>query len=57
MATHNGGTGQPLEKDPKPQEQDINVPNDYQDDINDFENVELENHMQLRELTKEVDYL
>ena len=44
MATCNGGTGQPLEKDPNLQEQDINVPNDNQEDIDDFENVEHENH-------------
>ena len=30
MATHHGGTGQPLERDPNPQEQDIDTPNDYQ---------------------------
>ena len=29
MATCHGGTGQPLEKDPDPQDQDIDIPNDY----------------------------
>ena len=45
MATHHGGTGQPLEMDPNPQAQDIEIPNDYQEDIDDFENIEHENHM------------
>ena len=45
MATHHGGTGQPLDRDPNPQEQDIDTPNDYQhEDIDNFENVEIENH-------------
>ena len=58
MATHHRGTGQPLEKDRNPQDQDINIPNDYlHEDIDDFENVENENHTQLRDLTKEIDNL
>ena len=45
MATHHGGTGQPLEKDPNPQEQDTDIPNDYQHEyMDDFENGEHENH-------------
>ena len=45
MATHYRGTGQPLEKDPNPQDQDIDIPNDYlHGEIDDFENVENENH-------------
>ena len=44
MATHHGDTGQPLERDPIPQEQDIDIPNNYQhEDIDDFENLENEN--------------
>ena len=27
-----------------PQEQDVDVPNEYQDDVDDFENVEHEHH-------------
>ena len=57
MATHHGGTEQPLKMDPTPQAQDTNIPNNYQEDIDDFENVEHENHMQLRELTNIVDHL
>ena len=43
MVTHHGGKGQPPEKDPNPQEQDIDIPNGYQEDIDDFENIEHEN--------------
>ena len=51
MATYHQGTGQPLEEDPRPQEQDIDIPHDYQhEDIDNFENVENENHTQLRDL-------
>ena len=57
MATYHGGTGQPLEMDPNPQAQDIDIPIDYQEDIDDFENVDHENHMQLKELTNELDHL
>ena len=57
MATHHRGTGQPLVIDPNPQAQDINILNNCQEDIDDFENVEHEIHMQLRELTNVVDHL
>ena len=58
MATCHGGTGQPLKKDHNPQEQDTDIPNDYQhEDMDDFENGEHENHTQLRDLTNELDHL
>ena len=57
MATCHGGTVQPPEKDPNPQEQDIDIPNEYQEDIHDFENIEHENHVWLRDLMNVVDYL
>ena len=57
MATHHGGKGQTSEKDSNPQEQDVDVPNEYQEDVDDFENVEHEHHAQLRDLTNEIDYL
>ena len=45
MATYHRGTGLPLERDPNPQEQGIDNPHGYQhEDIDDFENVENENH-------------
>ena len=37
MATCHGGTGQPPEGDPNPQEQDVDVHNEYQEDVDDFE--------------------
>ena len=47
-----------MERDPNPQEQDIDTPDDYQhEDIDDFENVENENHTQLNDLTKALDHL
>ena len=58
MVTHHGGTGQPLERDPNPQEQDTNTLDDYQHgDFDYFENVENENHTQLNDLTKTLDHL
>ena len=58
MATSHRGTGQPFERNPNPQEQDIDNPNDYQhEDIDDFENVEDENHTRLNDLTMVLDHL
>ena len=57
MTTHHGGTGQPSEMDPISQAQDIDIPNDYPEDMDDFENIEHENNMQLKELTNELDHL
>ena len=57
MYTHHRGTVQPSEMGPNPQAQYIDIPNDYQEDIDDFENVEHENHTRLKELTKELDHL
>ena len=49
--------GQPPEKNPNPQEHDVNVQDEYQEDVDDFENVEHEHHTWLRDLTNEIDYL
>ena len=58
MATLHGGTGQPLERDPNPQEQDTDTMDGYQhEDFEDFENVENETHTQLNDLTKALDHL
>ena len=45
VATHHGGTGQPSEMDSNPQAQEIDIPNDYSEDMDDFGNIEHENHM------------
>ena len=55
MATHHGGTGKPLEKDSL--ETDVTIHDEYQTDVNDFENVELNHHTRLRDLTNQIDYL
>ena len=57
MTTHHGGTGQPSELDPNAQAQDIDIPNDYLEDIDNFDNVGHEHYMQLKELTNELDQL
>ena len=58
MATNHRGIGQSLEKVPNPQEQDIDISNDYQhEEMDDFENLENEKQTQLRDLTKELDHL
>ena len=58
VTTCHRGTEQPLERDPKPQEQDTDIPNDYQhEDMVYFENGDHENHTQLRDLTNELDHL
>ena len=45
MDTCNGDTGQCLERNPNPQEQDTDTLDDYQhEDFDDSENVENENH-------------
>ena len=36
IATCHRGTGQPLERDPTPQEQDIDTPNGYQHEDIDY---------------------
>ena len=49
MATCHRGTGQPLEENPNPHEQDNNIPNEHHDkDIDNFENMENENHTTLK---------
>ena len=57
MATHHGGIGNPSEKDFDHQENDIAIPNEYQADINDFENIEPNHDERLRDLTHEIDHL
>ena len=58
MATHHGGTRQPLYRDITPHGQDIDIPNDYHhEDMDNFENVEQENHTNLKALTRDLDDL
>ena len=57
MATCHGETDEPSEKDSDPQENDVTIHNEYQADINDFENIEPDHHARLRDLNNEIDYL
>ena len=57
MATCHGGTGKPSEEDSDPQENDVAIHNEYQADVDDFENLELNHHARLRDLTNEIDHL
>ena len=57
MATHHGATGKPSEKDSDPQKNDVTLHNEYQADVNDFENIEPDHYARLRKLTNEIDYL
>ena len=57
MATHYGGRGKLSEKDSDPQENDVTIYDEYQEDINNFENVEPDLHERLRDLTHEIDHL
>ena len=57
MATHYGEIGKPSEKDSDPQGNDVTIHNEYQEDINDFENIEPDHRERLRDLTHEIDNL
>ena len=60
MATHHGGSRQPLDRDSTLHEKDtdVNITHDYHhEDTNDFENVEQENHTNLAALTRDLDDL
>ena len=58
MATHHRGAGQPLDRDITPHGQDIDILNDYHhEDMKNFENVEQENHTNLKTLTQDLDDL
>ena len=57
MATHHGGTGKPLEQHSDPWENNVTIHNEYQEDINDFENIEPDHHEKLRDLNEEIDHL
>ena len=57
MATHHGGAGQPSDRDPNLPEQGTDIPSDHLEDMNNFENVEHENHTTLKALTRNLDDL
>ena len=58
MGTHHKGTGQPLDRDPTPHEQGTDILSDHHhEDMDNFENVEHENHTTLKALTRDLDDL
>ena len=57
MATHCGGIGKPLENDSDPQDTNADIQDEYQADINDFENIEPDHQKGLRDLTHEIEQL
>ena len=57
MATCHGGTGIPSKKDSDPQENVVTIHDEYQVDINYFENIEPDHLARLRDLTYEIDHL
>ena len=57
MATHHGGAGQPSGRDPNLPEQGTDIPNNHLEDMDNFENVEQENHTTLKALTRNLDDL
>ena len=57
MATCHRGAGQPSDRDPNLPEQDTDIPSNHLEDIDNFENVEHENHTTLNALTRNLDDL
>ena len=57
MATHHGGAEQPSDRDLNLPEQDTDIPSDHLEDIDNFENIEHENHTTLKTLTRNLDDL
>ena len=57
MATCHGGAGQPSDSDPNLPEQDTDIPSNHLEDIDNFKNVEHENHTTLKTLTRNLDDL
>ena len=60
MATHHGGAGKPLERDATQngKDSDANILHNYHyEDMDNFENIEQENHINLATLTQELDDL
>ena len=58
MTTCHRGRGQPLDRDPTPHEQGTDIPSDYHHkDMDNFENVEHDNHTTLKALTRYLDDL
>ena len=57
MATQQRGAGQTSDRDPNLLEQGTDIPSDHLEDMDNFENVEHENHTTLKALTRNLDDL
>ena len=57
MATNHGGAGQPLDRDPNLPQQDTDLTSNHLEDIDNFKNVEHENHTTMKALTRNLDDL
>ena len=57
MVSHHGGARQPSDRDPNLPEQGSDIPSDHLEDMDNFENVEEENHTTLNALTRNLDDL
>ena len=57
MATCHRGIDKPLERDSNPKETDVKIQDEYQADINDFENIEPDHQAGLRDLTRVIEHL
>ena len=57
MATHHEGAGQPSDRDPNLPKQGTDIPSNHLEDMDNFENVEHENHTTLKALTRNLDDL
>ena len=58
MATCHGGAGEPLDRDSTPDKHGTDSLSDYNhEDMDNFENVEQENHTTLKVLTRNLDDL
>ena len=55
MATCHGGAGQPSDRDPNLPKQDTDITSKHLEDIDNFENVEHENHTVMKTLTRNLD--
>ena len=57
MTTCHRGIGKPLEEDSDHQETNVDIQDEYQADINDFEKIEPDHQGGLRDLTHEIEQL
>ena len=57
MATHYSGIGDTSINNPEFQDMDADIHNNYQEDINDLENIEPDHQARLQNLTHEIEQL